>query len=252
MSSHRTTSTIRRSGGFTLIELLVVISVISLLISILLPALQSAREAASITQCASNQRQIGIMFAAYYEDWQNHGMVASWDGPGSHTWAKLMEPYGGQDFTKSEDNMFSCPLNPTHGMLSSGPSSYVDYVINTNVSNLLVPNPRPRITYYLVPSPSEALLLTAGNYRRTRSHPLGGDWYQTVSWFTAVGSLNASSYGDTTPGFWHRSDRPGNSRLYRSNDSANWLFFDGHVAEHSHAAIVAEYGTSYMRHGIWN
>ncbi len=46
--------------GFTLIELLVVISIISLLIALLLPALASARESARIIVCASQLRQIGV------------------------------------------------------------------------------------------------------------------------------------------------------------------------------------------------
>lgn len=55
----------RPSSAFTLIELLVVISVIALLISLLLPVLRSAREAARTSGCLSNQRQIMLSAIAY-------------------------------------------------------------------------------------------------------------------------------------------------------------------------------------------
>lgn len=86
--------------GFTLVELLVVIAIIGILIALLLPAVQAAREAARRTQCNDNLKQLGIALQNYHDVNRSFPTMTVFGGGGSspqrayhHTWLTASLPF---------------------------------------------------------------------------------------------------------------------------------------------------------------
>jgi prepilin-type N-terminal cleavage/methylation domain-containing protein/prepilin-type processing-associated H-X9-DG protein len=117
-------SRFRNRRAFTLVELLVVIAIIGILIALLLPAVQAAREAARRSQCSNNLKQIGLGMHNYHDVAKTLPFASTYVSGvtnGKHTWVEFILPqieqtalYGQLDFKLSNEataNAAGTPVN---------------------------------------------------------------------------------------------------------------------------------------------
>ena len=110
-----------KSKGFTLVELLVVIAIIGVLIALLLPAVQQAREAARRVQCTNNLKQLGLAMHNYHDTFNSlpYGQFSGQqyentsENPNRATWFVAILPFVEQStmYEMVQPQMASSPAN---------------------------------------------------------------------------------------------------------------------------------------------
>ncbi len=216
-----------RRSAFTLVELLVVIAIIGMLIALLMPAVQSAREASRRAKCASNMRQVGLAIRQYCDThhgfWPltTHNSDADLNtGLYTSAWIYTIAPY-----MEDVDAIRICPDDPNGDARMA--AKMTSYALNGYLSNKDgVPPGVPCFpTAHKLKETSKTIVMF--ELSDSLAVQLSNDHVHCFDWFSksniAAGTVwNAINAAVTTE---------------RHGDTANYLYADGHVDRISSAQI---------------
>jgi len=171
----------RQKPGFTLVELLVVIAIIGILVALLLPAVQAAREASRRINCANNLKQYGLAIHNYAGTYKEHLPQGSYNWGLPYTgWQPLILPFVEYQSVYDQLNL-SCN-NPSSPIVMGANADARFYTIKGD--DKIANKPIRYNTFPYARCPSDT------------SEPLLYDWFQT----SYTGSLGAQHTTSADPG----------------------------------------------------
>jgi prepilin-type N-terminal cleavage/methylation domain-containing protein len=195
--------------GFTLVELLVVIAIIGILVALLLPAIQAAREAARRSQCTNNLKQIGLAIHNFHDS--RKGLPPSRISDHQATWLYLILPY-------MEDKALGATWD-----ISKGDFYDQTYQFRTAV-----------VPTYICPSqPRESLVVLKEGGGGGHTHPAGDEgssyWGAVADYKASMSSTNAVTRPFRLPAGFQGSS--GNNDLWGDGGSTarQAYFVDGAI-----------------------
>jgi len=196
----------RNRAAFTLVELLVVIAIIGILVGLLLPGIQAARESSRRTNCSSNIRQLGLGILNFAEAHRGHLPLDVHSGA-TQSWVFTVAPY-----MQNVDRMRICPDDPIGDQRVVSLST--SYVINEYICDT-VPGAIRDLSH--VKATSRMIIVFEGSDNRDLSfdnehcHP--SVWFAPL--FIAKKQVLAQMRLEV--------------QINRHAGSANYLYADGHV-----------------------
>jgi prepilin-type N-terminal cleavage/methylation domain-containing protein len=138
---------VQRQVGFTLVELLVVIAIIGILVALLLPAIQAAREAARRSQCGNNVKQLGVSLQNYHDTYKAFPIGARKGAIAGDSWGASFY-VGLLPYMEQRDLFDNWPFGSTDGYaagnsgLRGGPPQFLANGPYTNVLQIKLPTIR--------------------------------------------------------------------------------------------------------------